>query len=630
MYRGFLCRKAAVGVLVGLSLARVPLFAAGADPYAVVNRSWDRFGSVFARVMEDYYAAVPPDSIMLGAIEGMLGRLDAYSRYFDAAGLRQLREDTTGRYAGLGITVARMDGYPTVVVPMEGTPAARAGLVTGDQIVAIEGRSTRDMPLGDVVDVLRGDPDSEVEITVLHPGRPSHTRDVVIRRQLIEIPTVTLTTQIGAGVGYIGMRRTRFSESTAEEVSAALDELLHLDVQALVLDLRGNPGGLLTQAVQVADLFLPRGAPIVSIRERREGREDLRRSEQRPRARELPLAVLIDGGSASASEIVAGAIQDNDRGVIVGTTSFGKGSVQTIFDLHGADSSALKLTTARYYTPSGRCIHREVAGRAHPGELLITVGDQRIPLRTVLETVAGAQSSAEMRERLLTRFKVDEAAANHVVTSTLQDLLQTAVRAEAADDTSRGQSPAGVYRTRAGRRVFGGGGITPDVLVEPPDVASYVLKLRRLGVLFEFVVHAVAEDSARIAGLHGEELDQELIDAFTEYAMQREDLPRFDEMLRAEADAMRGTAETLGLMSPLGSVLDELDMQLDQVAADGFPPALQKQLLRRLKPQLALRLRGRKAQLRARLEGDVQLERAVDLLLNRGAYADTLSAGRSG
>jgi carboxyl-terminal processing protease len=605
-------------------LASQSAAATPADPYEAVDSSWDRFGSVFGRIIQDYYAPVPADSIMLGAIQGMLGRLDAYSHYYDAEGLRQLRQDTTGKFAGLGITVAVMHGHPVVVAPLEDTPAEHAGLATGDMITEIEGRDTRDMPLDDVVDMLRGDPGTDVRITVHHPAPHPTTRELTITRHIIRIRSVTFIDQVAPGVGYIGMRRSRFSEDTAHEVDAALAELIDGGARSIVLDLRGNPGGLLSQATQVADHFLPRGAPIVSIRERDGRREEVRRSQQRPSAGDLPLVVLIDGGSASASEIVAGAIQDNDRGIILGTTSFGKGSVQTIFALHESKGSVLKLTTARYYTPSGRSIHRDPHSVHMPGRRRISVGDRQIPLSSLLQIIAGAHSGADARDALCARFELDADTAARLLGSSLRELLQDAATSSADTDTSVAAAHE-AYRTRAGRRVYGGGGIAPDIVVPGPAVPHYVLELQRLGLFFEFVVTRLAADSSLVAHLEGDALDEHLLEEFARFSADRTDLPGLGDGVNQQLQALRRELETLGLVARVAPAIQSIASSV--ALPQGYPPALRREILRRLKTQLALRFHGRRAESLARLTDDAQLTTAVELLLDEAVYTEALRNG---
>ena len=340
------------------TLFLIPIFlsftyAAQSDPYEDLNSGWDRFGEVLSHIVENYYADIENAEIMQAAIEGMVNHLDSHSQFYDEEGLRKLRQDTTGKYAGLGITIAIKDGFPIIISTMEDTPAYYAGIRSGDFIVSIEGLETKNLSLNEIVHELRGEPGSEVNISLASSiGGPY--RSISLKRQLIRIHSVAFVENIEPNIGYVSMRETRFSETSANEVKAAVAKVIENGATSLILDLRGNPGGLLNQATQVADLFLPEGAPIVSIREREGQYENVKRSKSALATANLPLVVLINESSASASEIVAGAIQDNDSGIILGTTSFGKGSVQSIIPLK--NDGAIRLTIAKYYLPSGKSI----------------------------------------------------------------------------------------------------------------------------------------------------------------------------------------------------------------------------------------------------------------------------------
>jgi carboxyl-terminal processing protease len=266
-----------------------------------------------------------------------------------------MQADTAGKFGGIGIHIGIRDGILTVISPIEDTPAFRAGLLAGDRILKIEGERTRGMSLREAVEKLRGEQGTEVTITV-HGAATGEERDVTMVRDEIEVPSVKGTRVIRDGVGYV--RITQFTRPTAASLQEALEELAAQDVKGLVLDLRNNPGGLLTSAVEVAQKFLKKRTPIVSTR----GRPGVHKGvEVKARGKDpftdFPMAVLVNGGSASASEIVAGALQDNKRAVLVGGQTFGKGSVQSVIRLKPDGKSAIRLTTAHYYTPSGRLIH---------------------------------------------------------------------------------------------------------------------------------------------------------------------------------------------------------------------------------------------------------------------------------
>ena len=392
----------------------------------------DLFVEVLSRVEDSYVDPVDSRELIDGALRGMLKDLDPYSQYLDERSYAQLRTMTHGEFGGIGIEVSIRNAYPTVISPIEGSPAWEAGLNSGDIIVQIDGKSSRDLTVVEAADLLRGEPGTKVEVTLRREGQ-SAERPVTLVRRVIETKAVPYAFVTDDQVGYL--RLAGFSERTGEETREAIVQLKQDGAKGLVLDLRLNPGGLLDQAVDVAELFLPKGTMVVYTDGRiRQQDHKYFAAGSAPETR-WPMVVLIDGGSASASEIVAGAIQDTDRGLVVGRTSFGKGSVQSVFPLAG-DKAALKLTTALYYTPSGRSIHR-------------TERDS-----------AGAAPHAFLDE--------DE---------------------EEAPPSAEAPAPEAdrpVYRTAGGRTVYGGGGITPDLEVAQDSLPPIVLEVEQFGLPFRF------------------------------------------------------------------------------------------------------------------------------------------------
>lgn len=602
-----------------------PLLAAGddpppPDPYAEINNSWERFGAVYGRVVEHYYQNVDPDQIMRSAIDGLLRDLDPYSQFFDAEGLRQLRQDTTGKFAGLGITVGIKDHYPVIIAPIEDTPASRAGLLPGDLIVGIEGRDTFDLGLEEIVTRLRGEPGSGVRITISRRGVDDDWV-VEIIRELISIHSVAARGQIAPGVGYISMRQTRFSEETSQEVAQAVRSLRESGIHGLILDLRGNPGGLLSQATAVADLFLAKGAPIVSVRERDRQRESVKVSERSPLFGDLPLIVLIDGGSASAAEIVAGALQDNDRALLVGSTSFGKGSVQTIFDLRDLEQAALKLTTALYYTPSGRSIHRQSL-TVPPGALLqIPAGEYDLPAGLLLGLLLRSPDEATAVERLQARFELEESEARQVLDSPLHQFIGAGtdrglVRTSEAADTT-------IFRTRRGRIVYGRGGVAPDVHVTEMPVPPIVQHMHRRRVFFDFIVDYVP----RLDTTNHSVVDDAMMDAFRQY-LSNSTLSQQASEGQAEIDQLRRLAADAGWNGRVLSALDSLESAIDQ--KDEFLPfsdAAIPHIRAALQRELTLRFQGREASVLAGLEYDHPAQEALQLLNDPARYQQLLHSG---
>jgi carboxyl-terminal processing protease len=325
-------------------------FAAAADTYRQLNL----FGDVFEKIRTDYVEKPDEAKMVEGAINGMLSALDPHSSYMDAKAYRDMQVQTKGEFGGLGIEVTEEEGAIKVVTPIDDTPAAKAGILSGDIIVGIDDDSVQGLTLDQAVDKMRGAVNSAVTLKIVR-GAAKEPKDYKIVRDVIKVQSVRSHVEDG-DIAYI--RITQFTEQTADGLKAALDKL-HAEIppdkfKGYILDLRNNPGGLLDQSIEVVNAFVDKGE-IVSTRGRNP--DDAQRFNARPGgdlSNGKPLVVLINGGSASASEIVSGALQDHKRATLIGTRSFGKGSVQTIMPL--GENGALRLTTARYYTPSGRSI----------------------------------------------------------------------------------------------------------------------------------------------------------------------------------------------------------------------------------------------------------------------------------
>ncbi len=345
------------GLLVGMRVHSAPAEDADDDSgYAQI--------SVFAKAIQllrqDYVDGnkVSYHDLIYAAMKGMLASLDPHSQFMDPDDFKDMQDDTRSRFNGLGIEVSVKNGLLTVITPMEGTPAAKAGIISGDQILKINGTSTEKMELQDAVNVLRGEPGQKITLTVLRPST-KEIKDYELERTEIKVQSVKGSKLLDpelAGhfkIGYI--RLVQFNEPTAEELGKALDELQKQGMQALVLDLRNNPGGLLNSAVDVCAQFMPPGTKIVSTQGRTASQQHdyatTAIAKERP---DFPLAVLVNEGSASGAEIVSGAMKDLHRAILVGETTFGKGSVQNVMQL--PDGSALRFTTAKYYTPNKQVI----------------------------------------------------------------------------------------------------------------------------------------------------------------------------------------------------------------------------------------------------------------------------------
>ena len=402
----------AIGAAIYLNSARA------AEQKDSMDANLDLFANVLQKIRAEYVDGtnLTYRNLTYSAIKGMVGSLDPHSEFLDARDYQQLQDDTQGQFGGLGLGVSMRDGYVTVIAPMEDTPGFRAGILTGDRIVKVDGKSVERMPLGEVVKQLRGEPGTPVTVGIQRPAT-GEEKSFTLNRAIIQMDMVKDINgkkefPLGAdGIGYI--RITEFGDKTSDELEAALGRLKSQGMKALILDLRWNPGGLLDEAVKVCQKFLPFGQLVVSTEGRDPAQDIVRRAEGRgDELKGEPVVILVNFGSASAAEIVTGCLQDLHRAVILGEKTFGKGSVQSIMEL--PEHTALKLTTAKYYTPSHRVIHEH---GIEPDIVVPMTGEQEAAL-------------------LLTRSPVGleaQNATNGVRSAQIQD-----VQLERADDLLKG------------------------------------------------------------------------------------------------------------------------------------------------------------------------------------------------
>jgi carboxyl-terminal processing protease len=383
------------------------------------------FDDVLGHVSAYYVDSLGETDLYQKATRGMLEQLkDPYSVLLTGDDYKALTEQTSGNYAGLGIQIDVRDGWITVVAPLPETPAERAGVETGDQIVEVDGVSTEGWKNDEAVKALRGAAGSKVTITVRRSGIPEPIKYTLTRAQ-IHIKSVPDGTMFTGGIGYISLNPV--SETSANELRQEIAAMKAKGMKSMVLDLRVNPGGLLDQGVEVADLFLDAKQEIVSTRGRARGSTKQFFDDARQTWPDLPIVVLVNEGTASAAEIIAGALQDHDRAVVVGTPTFGKGLVQTLFPL--GEGVALKLTTARWFTPSGRTIQRTVDSEEEQLELAANEATGEQPTDTTLGSPDPETTDSAIRERP-------------------------------------------IFRTDAGRVVRGGGGIVPDLVITPDTLTE--------------------------------------------------------------------------------------------------------------------------------------------------------------
>lgn len=403
-------------------------FASNDDLYLKLDKGLFYLKQVYETISHKYVDDVDPEGLSKAAIRGIVKELDPYTVFFEKKGSENLQIITRGKYGGLGMEIGKREGKITVISPIDNTPAQRAGIRAGDVINKIDGQSTKDMSLEEASGKLRGKVGTQVTLEILRPGLKEPITLTLTREEII-LKDVTYSDFVQPGVAFF--RLTSFSDKAAFELKQAIRNLQEKGpIKQVILDLRGNPGGLLASAVEVANIFIPRGQTIVTTRGAHEPEAKFKTTAD-PLLPDVPLVVLVNGGSASASEIVAGAIQDLDRGVIVGQPTFGKGLVQQVYPLDKLNDVYLKITTAKYYVPSGRCIQKE------------------------------------------------DYKKNKEIFLDLQDTTDF-------DNHKK-------YFTHNGRVVHGGGGIKPDVEVPKEELKPLVLSIWSKGYFFQFAVDYLAK-----------------------------------------------------------------------------------------------------------------------------------------
>lgn len=510
------------------------------------------YGEALAVVSENYADEVDYEKASEAAIQGMLWSLDPHSNFFSPAEYQRLLQDQESRFTGIGVQILRRRDGVYVQTPLPGTPAHKAGMRFGDRIVEVDGRDAREWSTQEVSKAVRGPEGERVTIKIERAGTEAPLYFTIVRGSVPQ-PSIRNAFMIRPGVGYIGLTGG-FTHTTGEELAEALASLRKQGMRQVILDVRNNPGGLLTQAIEVSGRFIERGKTIVSVR----GRDARANREYKNTSIEpvdYPLVVLINRNSASASEIVAGAVQDHGRGLVVGETSFGKGLVQKVFQLpYGA---GLAMTTAKYYTPYGRLIQRDYSNGSIYDYYVRQDPDAEPAPKTPAQPTR-AEPPAPPEESAPTPQSIPRATPN-----------------------------GSAIRTAAGRVFYGGGGIQPDYEVAPRDVTSLV-RLRIFEESFHFVRQLVG---GRIKGLEeyrmreGPQLDRH---------PRPDELPVTDEVIRAFRDFARRDAE-----SDLTAA--QIDAELDYVRL-------------RLREDLITAAYGADAAGRFLLESDPQLLRAFELL----------------
>lgn len=450
-----------LAILVLLLTASVWLlnvsFAGNEELYMKLDRGLFHLKKVYEIIARNYVDDVDPEGVSKAAINGIVGELDPYTVYFEKKGSERLEIITRGKYGGLGMEIGKRQGEITVISPIDNTPAQRAGLRAGDVITEIDGKSTEKMSLEEASSKLRGKVGTQVTIEIRRPGL-DEPFELTLTREEIVLKDVSYADFIEPGTAFF--RLTSFSDKAAAELKEAVRELQKEDqIDRVILDLRGNPGGLLASAVEVANIFIPKGELVVETRGAHENEAEFKTTE-RALLPTVPLVVLVNQGSASASEIVAGAVQDLDRGVIIGSPTFGKGLVQQVYPVDKINDAYIKITTAKYYVPSGRSIQK------------------------------------------------DDYKKNKDVFIDLSDSTEY--------DNHKN------YYTRNGRVVHGGGGISPDLTVTEERTDHFVTTLWAKGYFFNFTVQYLAEHPA-LDSPKQFSISDSLLDNFRHY-LTRQDL----------------------------------------------------------------------------------------------------------
>jgi carboxyl-terminal processing protease len=504
-----------LGIVLGLQINKV-----FSDDHLRANLI--KFNDVLTYTEKYYIDQVDTQQLVEAAINGMLAKLDPHSVYIPAKQMESVEESFRGDFEGIGIEYQVVSDTLTVVSPISGGPSEELGIMPGDRIVKIEGKGIIGITNEEVREKLRGRKGTVVSVTIYRPGNKGLI-DYRITRDKIPLYSVDTQFMLDNKTGYVSI--SRFSETTSEELNKALKELQGKGMKQLILDLRSNPGGYLNQAFQMADIFIEGKKKIVYTEGRRsEFNEEYYANDPSP-YETIPLIILVNKGSASASEIVAGAVQDWDRGLIVGETTFGKGLVQRQFSL--SDNSALRLTISKYFTPSGRLIQRNYKDKKDKNEYYSELGE---------------------------RDEIEGENINH----------------QAESDSTRP-----TFKTNGGRIVLGGGGITPDYIVRSEDITEYTTNLLKNNVFYQFALKYIDRNNAAIVNKYGDDLSKfkrdfnfttDEVDNFIQYAglqnveFSQEDFNKDRDYIlaRLKAQIARNYWKNVGWYSVLLSIDNQL------------------------------------------------------------------------
>ncbi len=550
------------GLIVLLILSTALLSSSKRDFYASVSRNIKIFGEVYKATAQNYVEVVDPEKFMHAGINGMLDTLDPYSVLLEKEAHDDIDIMTRGKYYGVGMRISLRNGWPTVSEqPFANSPAAKAGIREGDQIIEIDKQSTKGMSLSKTAAKLRGKKKgSTVVIKIKRVGVADPITFSLVRDEII-VSDIQYSGFVEPGIGLIKLNV--FNRGAEKQVQSALEDLLDQGVESLILDLRGNPGGLLDVAVSVLGNFVSRGEMVVYTKGRNPNSSKEYRTSTSPIFGSLPLVVLVNEYSASASEIVAGAIQDLDRGVVIGEPTFGKGLVQTVWPIdRSADGKvSLKLTTAKYYLPSGRLIQKADVFKHGPNSVFVTVEDEA-----------------------------------------------------AAPDSAKTGQKAKTFYTHNGRPVNDGGGVKPDIVSQNPNTTRYVSELMRQSMFFNFSLQYAAEHADFTAD---SEITREILDNFFQFV----DEQGFDYKPDGadELDDLEKIAHKKQFYDDMAEAFEHIKQKLEIVKEREKEKSLDdiKYLLKR---ELVAKLLGTDASYATSFDRDVTLKKAVEVLKDRDEY----------
>jgi carboxyl-terminal processing protease len=542
-------------VIVASSLIGITAFSGLAfrDDFFEISKNLDIFATLFREVNLYYVDEVKPGDLMKTGIDAMLESLDPYTNFIPEEDIEDARFMTTGQYGGIGALIRMKDDYIVVAEPYENAPAAKAGLMAGDVILEVEGKSTKGKTTGDVVKILKGQPNTPVKLLVRRPGEEKPI-EMQLMREEIKVKNVPYFGMVNDKIGMIKL--TGFTEDAGREVRDALTKLKENPaLEGVILDLRGNPGGLLREAINIVNIFVEKGLDIVSTKGKVKEWDKTYKSLNAPVDLSIPVAVLINRGSASASEIVSGSLQDFDRAVIIGQRSFGKGLVQTSRPL--SYNTQIKITTSKYYIPSGRCIQaKDYSNRNEDGSV-------------------GTVPDSLIRE----------------------------------------------FKTKNGRKVYDGGGVNPDVGIEPREYAPISRALVNESIIFDFATE-FRRKNPQIASAKDFKITPAIFEEFVQFASAK------DIKYETESEELLAKLKEVSEKEKYFSSFEKEYNQLRDKMMHDKKADIEKskeEISELLADEIVMRYHFQRGQIENSFQYDPEIKRALESLNNKGFYGDVLS-----